>query len=116
MYNRTLKYMDCLETFVADCNKRFFNIEETNKAVRKVETQLESIQQQIDKVNNLLNSPKKTNPLGVIDNAEFIKLMNISDKTSQNWRHNKLIKYSLIGGRVYYRISDIIQMIESNCK
>lgn len=116
MYNRTLKYMECLETFVADCNKRFFNIEETNKAVRKVETQLESIQQQIDKVNNLLNSPKKTNPLGVIDNAEFIKLMNISDKTSQNWRHNKLIKYSLIGGRVYYRISDIIQMIESNCK
>ena len=108
--------MECLETFVADCNKRFFNIEETNKAVRKVETQLESIQQQIDKVNNLLNSPKKTNPLGVIDNAEFIKLMNISDKTSQNWRHNKLIKYSLIGGRVYYRISDIIQMIESNCK
>ena len=108
--------MECLETFVADCNKRFFNIEETNKAVRKVETQLESTQQQIDKVNNLLNSPKKTNPLGVIDNAEFIKLMNISDKTSQNWRHNKLIKYSLIGGRVYYRISDIIQMIESNCK
>ena len=116
MYNRTLKYMECLDTFVADCNKRFFNIEETNKAVRKVEFQLESIQQQIDKVNNLLSNPKNSNPIGLIDNAEFIQIMNISDKTSQNWRHNKLIKYSLIGGKVYYRISDIIQMIENNSR
>jgi hypothetical protein len=116
MYNRTYKYMECLETFVADCNKRFFNIQEANTAIRKVEIKLDSIQVQVDKLNQMLSNPKKSNPTGLIDNAEFIRIMRISDKTSQNWRQNKVIQYSLIGGKIFYRISDIIELFEKNLR
>ena len=44
--------------------------------------------------------------------AEF----GISDKTSQNWRQNNVIQYSLIGGKVFYRISDIIELFEKNLR
>lgn len=116
MYHRTNKYIECLDTFVADCNKRFFNVEETNKAIRKVEIKLDSIQVQVDKLNQMLSNPKKSNPTGLIDNAEFIRIMRISDKTSQNWRQNKVIQYSLIGGKIFYRISDIIELFEKNLR
>ncbi len=76
--------MECLETFVADCNKRFFNIEETTKAVRKIEIKLESIEQQLDKLKQLMLNPKKSNPIGLIDNAEFIQIMKITDKFHVN--------------------------------
>ena len=75
--------MECLETFVADCNKRFFNIEETTKAVRKVEIKLESIEQQLDRLKQLMLNPNKSNPTGLIDNAEFIQIMKITDKSSR---------------------------------
>ena len=42
--------------------------------------------------------------------------MRISDKTSQNWRQNNVIQYSLIGGKVFYRISDIIELFEKNLR
>ncbi len=114
MYNRTLKYMECLDTFVADCNKRFFNTEETVKAVRKVEIKLETIQEQINNLNQMLSNTKKLNPIGLIDNADFIDIMKITDKTAQNWRKKNILKYSTIGGRIYYRISDIIELFEEN--
>jgi hypothetical protein len=50
------------------------------------------------------------------DNQEFMQLMNISKRTSQQWRDNKIIGFSQVGNKIYYRLSDIQKLLEENYK
>ena len=49
-----------------------------------------------------------------IDNARFMQLMGISVKTAQSWRDSGLVSFSQIGNKIYYRVSDIKQLLEKN--
>lgn len=50
----------------------------------------------------------------IIDNARFIKLMNISAKTAQCWRENGTIEFFQIGNKIYYSASDIRIALEKH--
>mgnify|MGYP000200432454 CR=1 FL=1 len=47
-------------------------------------------------------------------NEEFIKLMNISKRTAQNWRDEGKITFSQIGGKIYYSTEDITIMLNNH--
>ena len=47
----------------------------------------------------------------IIDNFRFIELMGISTKTAQSWRDLNLISYTKIQGKIYYRKSDIVDLM-----
>jgi len=47
----------------------------------------------------------------IIDNFRFLDLMGISVKTAQNWRDQGIISYSQINNKIYYRISDIKELL-----
>lgn len=46
-----------------------------------------------------------------IDNSRFIQLMNISHKTAQMWRDSGIIGFSQIKNKIYYRVSDIKELL-----
>ncbi len=46
-----------------------------------------------------------------IDNAEALKILNISDRTAKLWRKNGTLPFSRVGRKIYYLIDDIIEMI-----
>jgi hypothetical protein len=48
------------------------------------------------------------------DNQEFMKLMNISKRTAQEWRNKKVIEFSQVGNKIYYRLSDIKKLLNAN--
>jgi hypothetical protein len=48
------------------------------------------------------------------DNQEFIQLMHISKKTASIWRQNNLIAYSQVVDKIYYRLDDIMAMLEKH--
>ena len=48
------------------------------------------------------------------DNGEFMKLMNISKRTAQEWRNKKIIEFSQVGNKIYYRLSDIKKLLNNN--
>lgn len=53
----------------------------------------------------------------IIDNFRFTQLMNISTKTAQVWRDRNIISYSQIGNKIYYRVSDIKELLNKyHCK
>lgn len=60
----------------------------------------------------------------IIENARLLELLNISAKTAQHWRDTKIISFSQVNGKIFYRKSDIIEMLnnyhvkstKSNCK
>ena len=57
----------------------------------------------------------KSDPEDVFfDNQEFILLMNISKRTAQEWRNKKIIEFSQVGNKIYYRLSDIKKLLDEN--
>ena len=50
----------------------------------------------------------------IVDNKEFLKLMNISASTAQIWRDEGKIGFAQEGKKIYYRMSDIEKFLEHN--
>ncbi len=56
----------------------------------------------------------KNRPQGIIDNQEFIMLMNISKRTALRWRTLGKVAYIVIGKKVYYKLEDVERMINES--
>ncbi|MBP6610146.1 MAG: helix-turn-helix domain-containing protein [Paludibacter sp.] len=70
----------------------------------KIEKRLTELISQLEK-NNIPDS------IQVLENAQLKKHLNVSFKTLQTWRDNGTISYSQIGSKIYYRISDIQELL-----
>ncbi|WP_157209203.1 helix-turn-helix domain-containing protein [Mariniflexile maritimum] len=74
----------------------------------------------LERFETLLNTLEKRIPqdpeLILLDNADLLQLFKISHKTAQNWRDNKVIAYSQINNKIYYRLSDVNKLLDNNYK
>lgn len=70
------------------------------------------ILQRLESVEALLQGKQKNPKEVFFDSQEFISIMNISKRTAQSWREQNIIAYSQVGNKIYYRLSDIILMLE----
>lgn len=48
------------------------------------------------------------------DSQEFMQLMNISKRTAQQWRDKNTIGFSQVGNKIYYKLKDILKLLEEN--
>lgn len=48
----------------------------------------------------------------IFDEIDFCSLLNISKRHAANLRANRLITYSKSGGKIYYKLSDVLNFIE----
>lgn len=75
----------------------------------------DQFQQLLAKIEQIQQTVGKLNPpTGFIDNAEFIQLMKISKRTAQTWRDEKRIAFSQVGAKIYYKLSDVEALLQSN--
>jgi predicted site-specific integrase-resolvase len=49
-----------------------------------------------------------------IDAQDVMQKLHISVRTLQTWRTNGLLPYSRISGKIYYRKSDILTILQKN--
>lgn len=78
--------------------------------LKEIEIKLEETIKRLNKVQkNVFNQE-------IIDNADFIQLMQISSSTAKNWRNKGLIAYSQIENKIYYKIADIKTMLQKHYK
>lgn len=80
---------------------------------------VEQFKELINSVNEIRATLSKGNNNSgeqLLNNREFMKLMNISKKTSQTWRNEGKISFSQVGGKVYYRMSDVKHLLDENLK
>ncbi len=49
-----------------------------------------------------------------LDNQELVKLLSISKRTAQSWRDEGKISFSQIGSKIYYKMSDVQKLLETN--
>jgi hypothetical protein len=75
----------------------------------------DQFQQLLAKIEQIQQTVGKLNPpTSFIDNAEFIQLMRISKRTAQTWRDEKRIAFSQVGAKIYYKLSDVEQLLHAN--
>jgi len=75
--------------------------------------QYQELNKRLDEISNNL-SIMGPNPEQFVDNDKFVKLMNISKRTAQNWRDEGKIAFSQIGGKIYYRYGDIEALLKQH--
>lgn len=110
--------MNHFEKFETELRKSLDDNEKSAETEELILTkeQFQGILNRMDKLEAALTEKQK-NPQDVfLDNQEFIQLMNISKRTSQSWRDEGYISFSQVGGKVYFLMSDVKQLLEQNYK
>ena len=79
---------------------------------------MESLSKISDKIDYLINQNNLKRPHGfqnsIINNVELCDLLKISSKTASNWRDEGILAYYQIKGKIYYKLSDINNLINKN--
>lgn len=84
------------------------------EAIILSKNQYDELLKKIDEVKISLDEKQK-NPKDVfLDNQEFLQLMNISKRTAQTWRDEGVVSFSQVGSKIYYRMSDVENLLEKN--
>jgi hypothetical protein len=82
--------------------------DETEKALKKLDEQVTLIAAK-------MKLGGKLDPENIFfDTKEMIKVMSISHRTLQLWRHANVIGYSQIGNKIYYSLDDIQKLLKDN--
>lgn len=77
--------------------------------------EIQEIKQRIDNLTTKLSKKQRTESNQVwYDNQEFISIMNISKQTAAYWRKENIVGYSQVGNKIYYRLSDILTLLEKH--
>jgi len=86
-----------------------------NNFYDEAEIILKRLDEQVALIVAKLKIGSKSNPEDVFfDNQEFMLLMNSSKRTAQEWRNKKIIEFSQVGNKIYYRLSDIKKLLNEN--
>lgn len=76
------------------------------------EDEVKEIFTRLDKISLDLKQSQRTQPEEMwYDNQEFLSVMNVSKRTAAYWRTEKIIAYSQVGNKIYYRLSDILELL-----
>ncbi len=78
---------------------------------------LKALENKIDVIiNQVKNSQLQKSGDIILDNADFMQMFKISSRTAQNWREEGIVPYSQVKGKIYYRLQDIRNLIDSHKK
>lgn len=86
-------------------NSVHFEIKELREILRK----LEGIEQ-------MLLDPKTDPGRTWLDSQEVMELLKISPRTLVSYRQTGILKYSKMGNKIYYRLSEILESLDNNEK
>ena len=104
-------YKIYLEKFVADLYKKIDEEDKKLESKNIVGKNYEKIEKKLSILIEKLEKRLVQEPIQILDNSQFIQLMGISQKLSQTWRDTGVISFSQVGNKIYYRVSDIQELL-----
>jgi len=68
----------------------------------------------LDEISQYVKEHSDSQHEGWIDNHDVCKYLNISIRTLQRLRSQKLVNFSIIRGKTYYRLKEVERMLDEN--
>lgn len=109
-----MNFKEHFEKFEADIRKKMLDDELIQESLKEISKKYDELMKRLDNLIQGLNENRKHPDDPFFSNDEFIDLMSISVRTAQLWRDQGLISYSQISGKIYYRMSDILKLLDDN--
>ena len=81
---------------------------------KEVSELYQELAKKLDAINERLKKKEYEPKEKWLDNQEFMQVLRISKRTAQHYRDSGLIAFSQIGGKVYYRLTDIEELLNSH--
>lgn len=78
----------------------------------EVKDRLAAIEQTLAEVSKHIGQISSADEL--VDNATATRMLKLSTRTLSKLRAKKVLKYSRVGRKIYYKVSDINELIERN--
>ena len=66
-----------------------------------------------DRMQALENATRPPDQI-IYDDVDLRNFLKVSKRTTASWREQGIITFSKIGGKIYYRLSDILSLIKQN--
>lgn len=74
----------------------------------------EQIMSKLDNLEKRLQPTKTETGIGWLNNEQFCEALQISKRSAQNYRDQGLIPFSLVGGKVYYKVEHVHALLNAN--
>ena len=84
------------------------------KAMIISEESYEDLKRKIEHILEQLKEQKLDPDQKILDNLKLQEELSISPRLAQQWRNDGTIGYSQIGNKIYYKLSDVIKMLDSH--
>jgi hypothetical protein len=81
-----------------------------NDIFRRVPELQEFIDQMKHEFNQLHRPPDQV----IWDDVDLRENLKVSQRTTATWRQDNIIAYSKVQGKIFYKLSDVLEMIEKN--
>lgn len=72
-------------------------LEQVRELLIEIRTELSKLQRPADEV--------------ILDDVDLRQMLKVSKRTTANWREIRQITYSKLGGKIYYKLSDVLDML-----
>ena len=70
------------------------------------------INQKLEAIDKTLKQKQNEVKSTWLDNQEFMQLLKISRRTAQSYRDNNMIAFSIIGNKIYYKLTDVEELLD----
>lgn len=84
------------------------------EAVILTKDQFGSLSNSIEEIKRVILKDSKKPTEVYLDNQEFLLLMKISKRTAQTWRDEGKISFSQVGNKIYYKMTDVEELLEKH--
>lgn len=78
------------------------------EGLEEIQTQIKFLASKIDAIQN------QTNVSRWVSNSEACEFLGVTSRTLQNYRDNGTLSYSKIGSKIYYKLSDLEDLLSSH--
>jgi len=65
----------------------------------------------LDEISKKLTVKEKSPNEQWLDNQELMQLLKVSRRTAQNYRDQNLLAFSIIGNKIFYKLSDVEDLL-----
>ena len=76
--------------------------------------QLEIIEKRLERIEKILHARQFQVAQPFIDSYQLMELFQISKKTLSTWKNERIIPFSQIRNKIYYKISDIDALLDKH--